>query len=102
VSSPLDNTPAIQILGVFIYVNEIVSKHGVPLSIVSDRDSILTSIFCKSFQDAMGTKLDMSIAYHPQSDGQSERTIHTLEDMLHACVIEFGGSWDEHLPLMEF
>ncbi|KAD5508448.1 hypothetical protein E3N88_16151 [Mikania micrantha] len=85
-----------------IYVDEIVTKHGVPLSIVSDRDSRFTSRFWQSFQNAMGTRLDMSTAYHPQTDGQSERTIQTLEDMLRACVIEFGGSWDTHLPLMEF
>ncbi|GJY27748.1 putative reverse transcriptase domain-containing protein [Tanacetum coccineum] len=48
------------------------------------------------------TNLDMSTAYHPQTDGQSERTIQTLEDMLHACVIDLGSSWDRHLPLVEF
>ncbi|GKA25250.1 putative reverse transcriptase domain-containing protein [Tanacetum coccineum] len=53
-------------------------------------------------QKALGTRLDMSTAYHPQTDGQSERTIQTLEDMLRACVIDFGGSWDTHLPLAEF
>ncbi|GJX45918.1 putative reverse transcriptase domain-containing protein [Tanacetum coccineum] len=50
----------------------------------------------------MGTQLDMSTAYHPETDGQSERTIQTLEDMLRACVIDFGSSWDRHLPLVEF
>nr|GEW15320.1 putative reverse transcriptase domain-containing protein [Tanacetum cinerariifolium] len=55
-----------------------------------------------SFQKALGTRLDMSIAYHPQTDGQSERTIQTLEDMLRACVIDFGNGWDRHLPLIEF
>lgn len=49
----------------------------------------------------MGTKLSMSIAFHPQIDGQTERTIQTLEDMLRACVLDFGGNWDEHLPLLE-
>ncbi|GKF34150.1 putative reverse transcriptase domain-containing protein, partial [Tanacetum coccineum] len=53
-------------------------------------------------QDALGTRLDMSTTYHPQTDGQSERTIQTLEDMLRACVLDFGGSWDVHLPLVEF
>ncbi|KAD4982100.1 hypothetical protein E3N88_18771 [Mikania micrantha] len=85
-----------------LYVNEIVSLHGVPLSIVSDRDSRFTSRFWQSFQKAPGTHLNFSTAYHPQTDGQSERTIQTLEDMLRACVIDFGGSWDDHLPLMEF
>ncbi|KAD2392908.1 hypothetical protein E3N88_39885 [Mikania micrantha] len=85
-----------------LYVNEIVSLHGVPLSIVSDRDSRFTSRFWQSFQKALGTRLNFSTAYHPQTDGQSERTIQTLEDMLRACVIDFGGSWDDHLPLMDF
>ena len=85
-----------------LYVDEIVSLHGVPLSIVSDRDSRFTSRFWQSFQKAMGTRLNLSTAYHPQTDGQSERTIQTLEDMLRACVIDFGGCWDDHLPLMEF
>ncbi|GJU82848.1 putative reverse transcriptase domain-containing protein [Tanacetum coccineum] len=51
---------------------------------------------------AMGTRLDMSTAYHPETDGQSERTIQTLEDMLRACVIDFGNGWEGHLPLIEF
>ncbi|GJS36326.1 putative reverse transcriptase domain-containing protein [Tanacetum coccineum] len=53
-------------------------------------------------QEALGTRLDMSTAYHPQTDGQSERTIQTLEDLLRACVLDFGGSWDVHLSLVEF
>ncbi|GKA02423.1 putative reverse transcriptase domain-containing protein [Tanacetum coccineum] len=53
-------------------------------------------------QEALGTRLDMSTTYHPQTDGQSERTIQTLDDMLRACVLDFGGSWDVHLPLVEF
>ncbi|GJW98256.1 putative reverse transcriptase domain-containing protein [Tanacetum coccineum] len=71
-------------------------------SIISDRDNLFTSRFWKSLQEAMGTQLDMSTAYHPETDGQSERTIQTLEDMLRACVIDFGSSWDRHLPLVEF
>ncbi|GJT75287.1 putative reverse transcriptase domain-containing protein [Tanacetum coccineum] len=55
-----------------------------------------------SFKKAMGTQLDMSTGYHPQTDGQSERTIQTLEDMLRACVIDFGNGWERHLPLIEF
>ncbi|GKA04229.1 putative reverse transcriptase domain-containing protein [Tanacetum coccineum] len=85
-----------------LYLNEIVARHGVPILIISDRDSRFTSRFWQSMQDALGTRLDMSTAYHPQTDGQSECTIQTLVDMLRACVIDFGGSWDVHLPLVEF
>nr|GFA31561.1 putative reverse transcriptase domain-containing protein [Tanacetum cinerariifolium] len=56
----------------------------------------------KSLQKSLGTRLDLSTAYHPETDGQSERTIQTLEDMLRACAIDFGGNWDTHLPLVEF
>ncbi|GKC51213.1 putative reverse transcriptase domain-containing protein [Tanacetum coccineum] len=85
-----------------LYLKEVVCRHGVLVSIISDRDSHFTSRFWKSLQKALGTNLDMSTAYHPQTDGQSERTIQTLEDMLRACVIDFGSSWDRHLPLVEF
>jgi hypothetical protein len=85
-----------------LYMQEIVRLHGVPVSIVSDRDSRFVSRFWGSLQEAMGTKLRFSTAFHPQTDGQSERTIQTLEDMLRACVMEFRGNWDEHLPLIEF
>ncbi|GJT19799.1 putative reverse transcriptase domain-containing protein [Tanacetum coccineum] len=85
-----------------LYIKEIVSWHGVPISIISDHDSHFTSRFWQSMQSALGTQLDMSTAYHPQTDGQSERTIQTLEDMLRACVIDFGKRWERHLPLIEF
>ncbi|GJY05274.1 putative reverse transcriptase domain-containing protein [Tanacetum coccineum] len=85
-----------------LYIDEIVARHGVPVSIISDRDTRFTSRFWQTLQKALGTRLDMSTAYHPQTDGQSERTIQTLEDMLKAYVIDFGGSWDVHLPLAEF
>ena len=84
------------------YLKEIVRLHGVPISIISDRDSRFTSRFWQSLQKSLGTTLDMSTAYHPHTNGQSERTIQTLEDMLRACVIDFGSSWDTHLPLIEF
>ena len=84
------------------YVDEIVRLHGVPVSIVSDRDPRFTSRFWESLQRALGTKLHFSTAFHPQTDGQSERTIQTLEDMLRACVLEFQGSWDQYIALMEF
>jgi hypothetical protein len=85
-----------------LYLKEIISRHEAPISIISDRDPIFTSQFWKSLHQAMGTQLDMSTAYHLQTDGQSERTIQTLEDMLRACVIDFSGSWDNHLPLIKF
>ncbi|GKB04955.1 reverse transcriptase domain-containing protein [Tanacetum coccineum] len=84
-----------------IYIDEIVARHGVPVSIISDRDGRFTSRCWQTVQKALGTRLDMSTAYHPQMDGQSESTIHTLEDMLRTCVIDLGGSWDVHLPLAE-
>ncbi|GJZ75834.1 putative reverse transcriptase domain-containing protein [Tanacetum coccineum] len=85
-----------------LYKKEIILWYRVPISIISDRDSHFTSIFWQSMQSALGTQLDMSTAYHPQTDGQSERTIQTLEDMLRACVIDFGKGWERHLPLVEF
>ncbi|GJY23644.1 putative reverse transcriptase domain-containing protein [Tanacetum coccineum] len=84
------------------YLKEVVSRHKVPVLIISDRDGKFTSHFWKTLNKALDTRLDMSTAYHPQTDGQSERTIQTLEDMLRACVLVFGKGWDKHLPLMEF
>nr|GEW03978.1 putative reverse transcriptase domain-containing protein [Tanacetum cinerariifolium] len=85
-----------------LYLNEIVARHGVPISVISDRDSLFTSRFWQSMQEALGTRLDIIMAYHPQTDDQSKHTIQTLEDTLRACVLDFGGSWDVHLPLVEF
>ncbi|GKC31495.1 putative reverse transcriptase domain-containing protein [Tanacetum coccineum] len=65
------------------------------------RDLIMHE-FWQLLHDALGTQLDISTAYHPETDGQSERTIQTLEDMLRACVIDFGKGWEKHLPLVEF
>ncbi|GJZ64725.1 putative reverse transcriptase domain-containing protein [Tanacetum coccineum] len=79
-----------------IYINEIVARHGVPVSIISDRDGRFASHLWQALQKALGTNLHMSTAYHPETDGQSKRTIHTLKDMLRACVMDFGGSWDTH------
>ncbi|GJT05082.1 putative reverse transcriptase domain-containing protein [Tanacetum coccineum] len=67
-----------------LYIKEIISRHGVPISIILDHDTHFTSRFWQSLQNALGTQLDMSTAYHPETDGQSERTIQTLEDMLRA------------------
>ncbi|GJY37625.1 putative reverse transcriptase domain-containing protein [Tanacetum coccineum] len=94
-NDPMDNLAR-------FYLKEVVTRHGIPVSIICDRDPRFTSNFWRSFQKAMGTQLDMSMAYHPQTDGQSERTIQTLEDMLRACVIDFGNGWERHLPLIEF
>ncbi|KAL0537123.1 hypothetical protein IC582_026093 [Cucumis melo] len=85
-----------------LYMSEIVRLHGVPVSIVSDRDARFTSKFWKGLQTAMGTRLDFSTAFHPQTDGQTERLNQVLEDILRACALEFPGSWDSHLHLMEF
>ncbi|GJU50500.1 putative nucleotidyltransferase, ribonuclease H [Tanacetum coccineum] len=85
-----------------IFQQEIVRLHGTPTSIVSDRDPKFTSHFWKGLQKAWGTRLKFSTAFHPQTDGQSERTIQTLEDMLRACALEWTGSWDEYLCLVEF
>nr|GEU44284.1 putative reverse transcriptase domain-containing protein [Tanacetum cinerariifolium] len=74
-----------------LYLNEIVARHGMQISIISNRDSRFTSRFWQLMQEALATRLDMSMAYHPQIDGQSERTIQTLEDMLRACVLDFEG-----------
>ncbi|GJY47515.1 putative reverse transcriptase domain-containing protein [Tanacetum coccineum] len=84
-----------------LYLNRIVARHGIPASIICDRDGRFTSNFWRSFQKALGTDISMSTAYHPETDGQSERTIQTLEDMLRACVIDFGKGWVKHLPLAE-
>ncbi|GJY46768.1 putative reverse transcriptase domain-containing protein [Tanacetum coccineum] len=85
-----------------LYIKEVVSRHGVSISIILDRDSHFTSRFWQSLQSALGIQLDMSTTYHPETDGQSERTIQTLEDLLRACVIDFGKGWERHLPLVEF
>ncbi|GKB52217.1 putative reverse transcriptase domain-containing protein [Tanacetum coccineum] len=85
-----------------MYLKEVVTRHEIPVSIICDRDPRFASKFWRSQKKALGTSLDMSTAYHPQTDGQSERTIQTLEDMLRACVIDFGKGWVNHLPLVEF
>ena len=85
-----------------LFVDEIVRLHGVPLSIMSDRDPRFASIFWKELQSALGTKLKFITAFHPQTDGQLERLIQGLEHMLRGCVMEFSGSWDRYIPLMKF
>ncbi|KAG8492331.1 hypothetical protein CXB51_009857 [Gossypium anomalum] len=85
-----------------LYVSQIMRLHGVPISVVSDRDPRFTSRFWKKLQEALGTKLHFSTAFHPQTDGQSERIIQILEDMLRCCILEFSGLWERYLPLIEF
>ncbi|GKA21206.1 putative nucleotidyltransferase, ribonuclease H [Tanacetum coccineum] len=85
-----------------IFQQEIIRLHGTPASIVSDRDPRFASRFWKGLQNAWGTRLKFSTAFHPQTDGQTERTIQTLEDMLRSCALEWTGNWDEYLCLVEF
>ena len=83
-------------------IKEIVQLHGIPISIISDRDPRFTSRFWGKLQEALGTRLNFSTAFYPQTDGQSERVIQILGDMLRSCVIDYEGSWDSHIPLVEF
>ncbi|GJZ81488.1 putative reverse transcriptase domain-containing protein [Tanacetum coccineum] len=85
-----------------MYLKEVVTRHGIPVLIICDRDPGFALKFWRSLQKDLGTSLDMSIAHHPQTDGQSERTIQTLEDMLRACVIDFEKGWVNHFSLVEF
>jgi len=98
---PLKITDSMQKLAE-LYINEIVRLHGIPAAIVFDQDLRFTSRFWKSLHKAMETKLNYSTAYHPQTDGQSKRTIQILEDMLRMCVLDFKGSWIQYRPLAEF
>ncbi|GJX23718.1 putative reverse transcriptase domain-containing protein [Tanacetum coccineum] len=83
-------------------IKEVVSNISLPVLIISNRDGKFVSQFWQSLQEAFGTQLDMSTAYHLETNVPSEKTIQTLEDMLRACVIDFGKGWDRHLPLIEF
>lgn len=77
-----------------VYIKEVVSRHGVPLFIISDHDPKFTFIIWRSLQKSLGTCHNLITAFHPQTDGQTERTIQTLEDMLPACTIEFRKWWE--------
>ena len=83
-----------------LYIKEIVRLHGFTLSIILDRGPQFSSHFWNPFQKGLGTQVNLSTAFHPQTDGQEECTIQTLEDMLRACVINFKDIWDDHLLLI--
>ena len=85
-----------------IYLSRIVCLHGVPKTIISDRGTQFVSRFWEHLQQALGTQLAFSTAYHPQTDGQTERVNQVLEDMLRACVLTYGTSWEDSLPYAEF
>ena len=85
-----------------IYMKIIVCLHGVPKSIVSDRGTQFTSHFLKQLHLSLGTRLEFSTAFHPQTDGQTERVNQILEDMLRACALDYGSSWDDNLSYAEF
>jgi transposase InsO family protein len=85
-----------------LYISKVVYLHGVPKKIISNRGSQFTSQFWEQLHDSLDMKLRFSTAYHPQTDGQTERTDQVLEDMLRACAIQYGTSWDKSLPYAEF
>ncbi|TYH19482.1 hypothetical protein ES288_A05G355400v1 [Gossypium darwinii] len=85
-----------------LYISEVVRLHGIPISIVLNKDPKFTSRFWKKRREALGTKLLFSTAFHPQTDGQSKYIFQILEDMLRCCILEFEGTWERYLPLIEF
>jgi hypothetical protein len=85
-----------------IYLDQIIHLHGVPKTIISDRGAQFIARFWEQLQSSLGTKLIRSSAYHPQTDGQTERVNQILEDMLRACIIHYGINWDKYLALAEF
>ena len=87
---------------VHLYIESIVRLHGVLKSIISDRDPRFTSRLWQGLQNAFGSQLKLSSAYHLQTNGQLERMIHTLEDMLRICILEWKGDWERQLSLVEF
>ncbi|XP_013583299.1 PREDICTED: uncharacterized protein LOC106292241 [Brassica oleracea var. oleracea] len=98
---PMKETDKVEVLAE-MYVDQIVRLHGVPTDIVSVRDPRFTSNFWKALQEAVGTNLFISTAYHPETDGQTERTIRTIGDMMRICILDWTGRWEKHLPLIEF
>ena len=85
-----------------LYIKEIVRLHGIPVSIISNRDLRFTSRYWGKLQEALGIGLNFNTAFHSQTDGQSEKVIQILEDILRSCVIDYEGTWDRHIPLVEF
>jgi IS30 family transposase len=85
-----------------LYIERIVSLYGVPKKIMSDRGTQFTSHYWQKIHESLGTKLNFSTTYHPQSDGQTERINQILEDILRACAFQYGTSWDKSLPYVEF
>jgi hypothetical protein len=85
-----------------VFISEIVRLHGMPKKIISDRGSMFTGRFWKSFQEALGTQLNFSTMYHPETDRQTKQTNQTLEDMLRMYVMDQQKHWEKFLPLVEF
>jgi transposase InsO family protein len=85
-----------------LYISRIVCLHGVPKKIVSDRGMHFTLRFWERLNEALDTQLRFSSAYHPQTDGQTERVNRILEDLLRACALQYGRSWDKNLSYAEF
>ena len=85
-----------------IYMSRIVCLHGVPSKVVSNRGTQFTSRFWRQLHETLGTRLEFSTTFHPQTDGQTERVNQILEDMLRACALDYGSSWDDNLPYAEF
>jgi hypothetical protein len=85
-----------------VYLDQIIRLHGVPKTIISDRGAQFIARFWEQLQFSLGTKLIRSSAYHPQTDGHTERVNQILKDMLRACIIHYGTNWDKCLALAEF
>jgi len=85
-----------------LYVKHILRLHGAPTNVISDRGAIFMSRFWQSLHESIGTKLDYSTAYNPQTDGQTERVNQILEDMLRASILKYGTDWEKCLPYAEF
>jgi hypothetical protein len=83
-------------------MTHIIRYHGIPKTIISDRGSVFVACFLEQLHDCLGTHLIQSLAYHPQTDGQTERVNQIIEDMLHVCILNDGPKWDKHFPLAEF